>query len=145
MRKEGTRRWGRAGRDLIRRAYPCLFLELFPSIGDGAHRPLPLVPSVSLPGLTSLLPFSFPLVSCANGAPGLSRTGEYDLDYVPDRGGGIAGLDWKKISFRQKLHTFRHQHATVTVADCVPIFAIVSECKPIPAIPAFLQFCRFIN
>ena len=46
----------------------------FPSIGGGAHQPLTtLCPSSSsLPNLSLYTSLSFPLVSCANGAPGLS-------------------------------------------------------------------------
>ena len=53
---------------------PCPFLEPFPSIGGGAHQPLntvcPSFPCLPHPYLPTHP--SFPLVGCANRAPGLS-------------------------------------------------------------------------
>ena len=52
----------------------CPSLGPFPSVGSGAYRPLtalcPSSPSLAYPSLSTSL--SFPLVGCANAAPGLS-------------------------------------------------------------------------
>ena len=59
---------------LLSAAGHCLSLDPFPSIGVGAHRALttlcPPSPSLAYPDLCTHP--SFPLVGCANGAPGLS-------------------------------------------------------------------------
>ena len=83
-------------------AIRCPSLGPFPSIGDGAHRPLTtLCPSFSsLPYLSLSTSLAFPLYGCGNGAPRLSlfhcsvsgphRGGQLSLQLA--RGGGEAHL-----------------------------------------------------